>query len=138
MKRSIVLLMFFATFPTGCGPSASELREKTLSVLNTEADRWEGGEKFATSATDAYGHALTWNLKKTTLDYVLEIRSNGPDGLPKNSDDIVVTRSKRHGKTSITEEAAKAAEEISTGTTSGIIKGIKKGLGPGGRAEKKE
>lgn len=138
MKRYIVLLIFFAAFPPGCGPSAGELREKTLSVLNTEADRWEGGEKFATTATDAYGHPLTWDVKKTTLDYVLEIRSNGPDGLPKNSDDIVVTRSKRHGKTSITKEAAKAAEEISSGTTSGIIKGIKKGLGAGGKGEKKE
>lgn len=138
MKRTIVLLIFLSPFPIGCGPSASELRERTLSVLNTEADQWDGGEKFATTATDAYGHPLTWNLKKTTLDYVLEIRSNGPDGLPKNSDDIVVTRSKRHGKTSITEEAAKAVEDISSGTTSGIIKGIKKGLGAGGRGEKKE
>lgn len=138
MKRSIFLLMFITTFPTGCGPSASELREKTLSVLNTEADRWDGGEKFATTATDAYGHPLSWNLKKTTLDHVLEIRSNGPDGLPKNSDDIVVTRSKRHGKTSITQEAAKAAENISSGTTSGIIKGIKRGFGAGSKGEKKE
>lgn len=138
MKRSIVPLMVLATLSSGCGPSASELRERTLSVLNTEADRWDGGEKFTTTATDAYGNPLTSNLKKTTLDYVLEIRSNGPDGLPKNSDDIVVTRSMRHGKTSIAEEAAKAVEKISSGTTSGIIKGVKKGLGAGGRGEKKE
>jgi hypothetical protein len=138
MKRSIILLLFLATFTTGCGPSASELREKTLSVLNIEADQWGGGEKFATAATDAYGNRLTWSVEKTTLDYVLEVRSNGPDGLPKNSDDIVVTRSKRHGNSSITEEAAKVVEGVSSGASRGIIKGIKQGLGAGNKGEKKE
>jgi hypothetical protein len=71
-------------------------------------------------------------VEKTSLDYVLEIRSVGPDGLPKNSDDIVVTRSKRHGESSLTEEAAKAVEGIAEGAASGTIKGIKKGLKPGG------
>jgi hypothetical protein len=122
----------------GCGPSASELREKTLSTLNSEADRWDGGKAFAATATDAYGQSLTLTVKKTTLDYVLELRSSGPDRLPKNSDDIFVTRSKRHNETSLTEEAAKMVEGVSTGATSGIIKGIKKGLSSGGRGDKKE
>ncbi len=138
MKRSFVPLVFLAVVVFGCGPSANELREKTLSVLNTEADRWDGGKQFTTTATDAYGHPLTCSVKKTTLDYVLELRSTGPDGLPKNSDDIVVTRSKRHDETSITEEAAKTVEGVSKGATSGIIKGIKKGLGSGGKGDKKE
>jgi hypothetical protein len=135
MTRSFVLFMFLAVFVSGCGPSASELRESTLSVLNTEADRWDGGEKFVTTANDAYGRPLTWSVQKTTLDYVLEIRSNGPDGLPKNSDDIVVTRSKRHNETSITKEAAKAVEDLSSGASSGFLKGIKKELGFGGKGE---
>jgi hypothetical protein len=138
MARSFFLLMLLATFVSGCGPSASELRERTLSVLNTEADGWDGGEKFATSANDAYGRSLTCSVKKTTLNYVLEIRSNGPDGLPKNSDDIVVTRSKRHNETSITKEAAKAVEEVSSGASSGILKGIKKELGFRGKGDKQE
>lgn len=138
MNRSFVPFVFLAVLAGGCGPSAAELRERTVSVLNTEADRWEGGEKFATTACDAYGRPLTWSIEKTTLDNVLEIRSPGPDGLPKNSDDVVVTRSKRHGKTSLREEAAKAIEDVSRGATSGIIKGIKKGLGAGGGGEKKE
>jgi len=138
MRPSIVLLVFLAPCAAGCGPSAAELRERTLSILNTEADRWDGGEKFATTAVDAYGHPLSWSVRTTTLDNVLELRSNGPDGLPKNSDDVVVTRSHRHGKTTITEEAAKVVEGVSSGATSGAIKGIKKGLGLGGKGEKKE
>ncbi len=138
MLRSFVLFVFLAAVLSGCGPSASELREKTVSVLNTEADRWDGGPKFTTAATDAYGHTLMCSVKKTTLDYVLEVRSNGPDGLPKNNDDIVVTRSKRHNETSITEEAAKAVENLSSGASSGIIKGIKKEFGMGGKKDKKQ
>ena len=122
MWRSFVVLVTFAI--TGCGPSTSELREQTLSVLNTEADRWDGGKEFTTTAADAYGRQLSSTIDKTTLSYVLEVRSAGPDGRPKNTDDIVVTRSKRHGESSFTEEAAKAAEGVAGGT----IKGIKKGL----------
>ncbi|MGL4424395.1 MAG: hypothetical protein ACRCZF_27315, partial [Gemmataceae bacterium] len=92
----------------GCGPSARELREQTVSVLNTEADRWDGGKEFATNATDAYGRPVTATIEKGTLSYALEVRSNGPDGLPKNKDDIVVHRSKRHGESSLTKEASKA------------------------------
>ena len=113
----------------GCGPSA---RERTLSVLNTEADRWDGGKKFETTAADAYARPLSSSIEKTTLNYVLEVRSAGPDGLPKNSDDIVVTRSKRHGETSLTEETAKVVEGVAGGAAKGTIKGIKEGLGFGG------
>ena len=130
MWRSFVVLAVFTV--TGCGPSARELREQTLSLLNTEADRWDGGKNFTTTAADAYGRPLSSTIEKTTLHYVLEIRSAGPDGLPKNTDDIVVSRSKHHGESSIAEEAAKAAESVAGGAASGTIKGIKKGLGLGG------
>lgn len=52
MFRNVTLLVVVAI--AGCGPSARELRERTLSTLNTEADRWEGGKDFDSSATDAY------------------------------------------------------------------------------------
>ena len=120
----------------GCGPSARELQERTLSILNVEADRWDGGEEFATVAKDAYGRPLAASVRKGVLSDTLEVRSSGPDRLPKNSDDIVVTRSRRHGRTSLTEEAAKAAEGLASGTASGAIKGLKKGLGFGGREKK--
>ena len=120
----------------GCGPSARELRERTLSVLNTEADRWDGSKDFATTATDAYGHSVSVHIEKGILNHTLEIRSNGPDGLPKNSDDIVVTRTKRHGESSITDQAAKVTEGVASGVASGTIKGIKKGLGLGGDDKK--
>ena len=120
----------------GCGRGAHELREETLSTLNTEADRWDGGKAFVTDATDAYGRPLAVNVEKGIVNYTLEVRSSGPDGFPKNSDDIVVTRSKRHGESSLTEEASKAMEGLAGGAASGTIKGIKKGLGLGGEEKK--
>jgi hypothetical protein len=126
MWRLLVVAVVLAA--AGCGPSPHELRERTLSVLNTEADRWDGGKEFTTTATDAYGRGLTHTIEKATVHYVLTVRSAGPDGLPKNSDDIVVTRRKRHGESSYTDEASKVAEKI----TGGAVKGIKKELGLGG------
>src|SRR3954453_22965028 len=134
MRRSFAILLVVAV--AGCGPSAHELREKTPSVLNSEADRWDGGKGFSTTATDAYGRPLSATVEKGTLTYTLALRSAGPDGLPKNSDDIVVTRTKSHGESSLTEEAAKAAEAVAGGAASGTVKGIKKGLGLGGGDKK--
>lgn len=134
MKRS--LLFCLALLATGCGPSAGELREQTLSVLNVEADRWGGGTEFATTAADAYGRPVTWTVEKTTFNYVLELRSAGPDGLTKNTDDIVVTRRKSHGEATLTGEAAKAVESVAGGAASGTIKGVKKGLGLDGEKKK--
>jgi hypothetical protein len=114
----------------GCGPSAAE---RTLSVLNVEADRWQGGNEFTTTASDAYGNRLSSSIEKGPIHYALEIRSNGPDGLPKNSDDMVVARKKRHGESSYTEEAQKSVEALSSGAASGAVKGIKKGFGFGGK-----
>jgi len=87
MRVRVVLLVLAAA---GCGPSAAELRERTVSTLNTEADRWDGGKDFAPTATDAYGRPLTATVEKGMLSYTPELRSAGPDGLPKNSDDVVV------------------------------------------------
>jgi hypothetical protein len=138
MRSILIALAAVGFLAGGCGPSARELRERTLSTLNTEADRWDGGKTFDTAEVDAYGRPLTATVEKTTLNYELELRSNGPDGLPKNSDDIVVHRSKRHGETTLTEEAAKATEALTGAAASGTIKGIRKGLGLGAGEKKKE
>lgn len=138
MRLSWIALLGVGLLAAGCGPSERELRERTLSTLNTEADRWDGGKTFDTTATDAYGRPITASVQKTTLNYDLEVRSNGPDGLPKNSDDIVVHRSKRHGETTLTDEAAKVTETLSGAAASGAVKGIGKGLGLGGGEGKKK
>lgn len=117
-----------ATLIVGCGETQRERRERTLSILNVEADKWDGGPKFETGIVDSYGQPVSAKVEKKKLDFVLELRSNGPDMLPQNRDDIRVTRSKRHGGTTLTKEAANAAEEITTGIGSGLVKGIKKGL----------
>jgi hypothetical protein len=140
MRSLFVALAVAGLLSVGCscGPSARELRERTLSTLNTEADRWDGGKTFDTQATDAYGQPLTASVEKGTFNYVLEVRSSGPDGLPKNSDDITVQRTKRHGETTYTEEAAKSIEVLTGAAASGTIKGIGKGLGLGGSGDKKK
>jgi hypothetical protein len=114
MKRLVVAIVLAVA---GCGPSERELREQTLSTLNVEADTWQGDRNFATTATDAYGRPISATVEKGTFSYTLEIRSHGPDGLPKNGDDIVVTRRKSHGE----------------GTVTGVVvDDIKKGLKLGG------
>ena len=76
MWRPFALLLLIGF--TGCGPNPRMLREQTLSVLNTEADRWIGKQEFATSATDAYGRPLTSDIEKGTVNYKLTVRSAGP------------------------------------------------------------
>jgi hypothetical protein len=137
MRLSLIALVAILFSICGCGPSARELRERTLSTLNTEADRWDGGKTFDTKALDAYGRPVTASVDKTTFHNVLEVRSSGPDGLPKNSDDITVTRAKPHGETTFTEEAAKATEALTGAAASGAVKGVRKGLGLGAGKEKK-
>jgi hypothetical protein len=138
MHRLVGLIALAAIVGCGTsGPSRRELEERTLSVLNIEADRWNGEQDYQSSASDAWGRGLATSIEKGTLHYHLELRSSGPDGLPKNTDDIVVTRSKRHGETTAAKEAAKAVEEVASGAASGAIEGIKKGLGFGNK-EKKE
>lgn len=134
MWRTLTLIAIVAV--AGCGPSAHELRERTLSTMNLEADRWNGDKAFATTAHDAYGQPLSATVTRGPLNHTLELRSSGPDRLAKNSDDIVVTRTKPHGESTLTDEAAKAAEAIAGGAASGTIKGIKKGLGFGDAAKK--
>jgi hypothetical protein len=103
--------------------------------MNLELDRWDGGAEFSTAARDAYGRGLSTSVEKGTVFNRLEIRSAGSDGLPKNTDDIVVTRQERHGESTLTREAAKSAEGVAEGAASGMVKGIKKGLGLGGGKE---
>jgi hypothetical protein len=118
----------------GCGSSARELREQTLSTLNTEADTWDGGPDFKTAASDAYGNPVVAKVSKGILDNALELRSHGPDGLPKNSDDIVVSRSKRHGDTTVNKEIEKASESIGRGGARGIVQGAKEAFTGKGNA----
>lgn len=114
----------------GCGPSH---HERTLSTLNVELDRWDGTGNFETTATDAYGRPLASTIDKGPLNYRLEIRSHGADGLPRNSDDIVVTRSERHGESTVTGEVAKFTRGVASATAEGGVEGVKKGLGFGKR-----
>jgi hypothetical protein len=130
MQRALLVVGLLAL--AGCqGPSARELKEETLSTFNVEADRWRGEPNYQSSFADAWGQGITTTVGKGPVHYTLEMRSRGPDGLPKNSDDIAVTRSWRHGESTLSKEAAKAAKEVASGAASGTMKGIKKGLGLG-------
>lgn len=108
----------------GCGRAEYQ---KTLSVVNTEADRWDGDAKFTSEMLDAYGNRLQCKITKGPLNYVLEVRSTGADGLPKNDDDIFVEREKSH--TTFTEKSGKFMERVTEGAASGAVKGVKKVFG---------
>lgn len=122
---SVGTLLLSLGLLTGCGNSAKELREKTLSTLNTEADRWDGGAEFKTDASDAYGNPIAPTVTKGTLHHVLELRSSGPDGLPKNSDDISVSRRKAHGESTVNKELERGSESIGRGGVRGAIQGAR-------------
>lgn len=132
----VLLLPVVCLAAAGCGPSAKELREQTLSTLNTEADKWDGKNDLVTAATDAYGRALLVKIEKGPVYYQLELRSAGADGLPKNSDDMIVHRRKPHGEATVSEVIGKGAETVSAGVGSGLVKGVAKGLGIGGEKDK--
>lgn len=121
-------LFIVLSLTVGCGPSAEE---RTLSKLNLEADRWAGGPKFSTTATDGYGNRLASSIETGPINYVLEVRSHGADGLPKNSDDLYVVRSQPHGESSVTKEVGKSLRDISKNAAAGTIEGIKEGIGIG-------
>jgi hypothetical protein len=128
--RSLCSLLLLGTTAllAGCGPSARDLRERTISTLNTTADTWDGGPDFKTDATDAYGNPIVATVSKGLLNYTLELRSHGPDALPKNSDDISVSRQKRHGETTVNEEVERGSESVGRGGARGFVQGIKQGL----------
>jgi hypothetical protein len=134
---AMLLLLGSTTLLAGCGPSTRELREKTISTLNTAADAWDGGPDFKTDATDAYGNPIVATVSKRLLNRVLEVRSYGPDGLPKNTDDITVTRQKAHGETTVNQELETGSESIGRGGARGIIEGIREGLKGDGKAKDK-
>jgi hypothetical protein len=133
-----VFLLGATALLAGCGPSAKTLREQTISTLNTAADAWDGGPDFKTDAADAYGNPVVATVSKGLLNYTLELRSHGPDGLPKNSDDISVSRHKRHGDTTVNAEVEKGSESVGRGGARGIIQGIKQGLKGDAKAEAKK
>jgi hypothetical protein len=133
------LILGLLSLVCGCGPSAAELREKTLSALNTEADTWDGGPDFKTAAEDAYGRPLVAKVSKGLLNNNLELRSYGPDGLPKNSDDLIVHRYKPHGETTVNKEIEHASESIGRGGVRGAIQGAKEAItGKGQEAQPKK
>jgi len=136
MRSSFALAIMAGSLAllSGCGPSAAELQEKTLSTLNTIADTWDGGPDFKTTATDAYGNPLVATVSKGLLNRDLELRSHGPDGLPKNSDDLVVHRHKPHGESTVHKEIEKASESVGLGGVRGIVQGAKEALHGKGNA----
>ena len=115
----------------GCGSSQ---REQTLSTLNVTADAWPGGPNFKTDAVDAYGRPLVATVTKGVLNFELELRSHGPDGLPKNTDDIVVRRHKRHGESTVNAEIERGSESVGRGGMRGAIQGAKEAFAGKGAA----
>lgn len=124
MIRRVVLLGLsgLSLGISGCGGQA---REETVSRLNIEADKWDGGGSFQSAEKDVWGGPLYWKVSEGKLTRQLEVGSPGPDGLPKNSDDLVVLRE----KTVFSIQGA--AKAVASGTIEGTIKGAVDGAKAG-------
>jgi hypothetical protein len=126
MKRFFLLAATLAAL-SGCGPNKSEVAR---SELNQQADKWDGGEKFAAEGTDPWGEPYTGRVDKGVAYYTLTLRSNGPDKLPQNRDDVVVTRTHKH--TPLSDAAAPAVEKLGEAAGKGLgrggVSGIREGL----------
>ena len=110
-------------------PSAPSATSNSYSTIPTQI-----------TTTGSYFAVTEFLYRLETLPRAVKVTGltlgPGPDGLAKNTDDIVVTRSKQHGESSLTEEAAKAVEAVTEGAASGAVKGIKKGFSLSGGDKK--
>ena len=99
-------------------------RETTLSRINTAVDDWDAGGPTPPSFRDAWGREVRLSVEHGPVHDVLTIRSVGPDGLPKNSDDLVRTRRRtRAGETAsgnLGREVGRAGVEAARGLAKGV------------------
>lgn len=102
------------------------LLQKAYSDLNVIADTWDGktDPPKTDGKVDPWLHPYAVDIGKTPLSNELVVRSNGPDGLPRNADDVYVRRYVRHGETTINKEAERGVASL----TRGLMKGLKEGL----------
>ena len=138
MRKIVIVIIALLTLVMliGCGESAAERRERierekqqATSQLNMLADTWDGTDKFDTKGqADVWGRPFVADVDKHTLSYQLVLRSAGLDGQPKNRDDIIVYRSKRHGETTINKEVERFGESTTRGMSRGAVTGIKEGI----------
>mgnify|MGYP001603291918 CR=1 FL=1 len=131
MKKLTLLIVILCI---GCGPSK---RDVATSRINQIAHEWTGNLNFKVEENDPWGNAYQSKIEKGSMNYVLEIRSSGPDGLPFTRDDLVAQSFSNHSDFS--KVLGKDAENIAEGTMKGIGRGITEGIREGmDKKEKKE
>ena len=121
MIKKFVYLVFsgVALIFAGCGEG--QKTKETISRLNSQADTWDESKSFQTEEKDAWGKPLYYKITEGKLIRELVVGSPGPDGLPKNSDDLVVLRQ----KTVFSIEGA--ANAAVSGSVGGAMKGAVNG-----------
>jgi hypothetical protein len=124
MKRLILAVALFAL--VGCGPTLYELKQRTTSDLNVIAQEWDGkaNPPDLKGRLDPWGNQYQAAVTKEKLNYKLSVRSPGPDRLPYNSDDLVVTRQAAHGETTQNLENEGFFYSISKGIFGGARDGV--------------
>ncbi|MBY0359657.1 MAG: hypothetical protein K2W82_16755 [Candidatus Obscuribacterales bacterium] len=125
MKRLPLLALFLvaAALCTGCsrGPSKQDIASSQVGVLiDKEFEEKTFLDEGKTGQIDPWGQEISWLLKESTFGYTLEVRSAGPDQLPKTRDDIFRTKGIRTGEG--------MSERLAKGLSRGTIRGIKEGL----------
>lgn len=96
MRLSVLIAGLGFMLLTGCGESTASKQNRTTSQVRTyvqeefnESNFKPGGK---TGQTDAWGNELTWKKDTRYSGFYVELRSNGPDGLPETRDDITARR----------------------------------------------
>ncbi len=125
MKIVLALVAALSVSLTGCGPGPATRSRSQVELIS---DKWDGGPEFSTNGEkDAWGNEITFKVEKNSTHYVLTVRSNGYDGLPKTHDDITARRQSKH--TDSGKAAGGFMREVMKGTAQGTVEGVTEGLG---------
>ena len=102
MKRFIItVVLFIAIILAICFfPVVYWQKEKNAKILVEQiATMWDRGDRSAfvnhgmTIERDPWGNRITFDLQRVENDFVLTVRSDGPDGKTETDDDIIAKRS---------------------------------------------
>jgi hypothetical protein len=80
----------------GCDTCQVKIKKST-SLVESLAEKWEQGDDSVLEKThfDAWSNKIVFKVDERENTTYLEVKSNGPDGLPFTSDDIKAMRSRK-------------------------------------------
>jgi hypothetical protein len=115
----------------GCGPTRADIAKSRTREL---AEMWDGSLEYEIDEMDPWGRSYKTKIEKGPVNYHLEIRSCGYDGLPYTKDDITATKVVNH--TAFSKAVGQGLENIGEGAGRGTARGIVEGVREGKSGKK--